>query len=119
MHNYKNLVVWQKSIDLVVEVYRLTKKFPSEELYSLTDQLKRAVVSVPSNIAEGSARKTSKEFVQFLYIARGSKAEVETQLEIACKLGYLQYSEAQIAFDLCSEIGKICLKLINNIEDKQ
>ena len=119
MNNYKNLVVWQKAMDLVLEVYRISKSFPSSERYSLTDQLRRAVVSIPSNIAEGCSRRTGKEFAQFLYVARGSNAEVETQLEIACRLGYLQYSDAQIAFDLCAEIGKMSAKLIDATEDKQ
>ena len=108
MNNYENLVVWQKAVDLVIEVYRLSKQFPTEERYSLTDQLRRAIVSIPSNIAEGGSRNTKKEFVQFLYVARGSKSEVETQLEIACRLGYIQYSDAKTAFDLCDEIGKMC-----------
>ncbi|QFR42541.1 four helix bundle protein [Sulfurimonas xiamenensis] len=90
MSDYKDLNIWKESMDLVENVYRLVKLFPKEEIYALTDQLKRAVVSVPSNIAEGQNRNTDKEFVQFLYIALGSASEVETQLLIAKRLNYLQ-----------------------------
>ena len=116
MKTYKDLVIWQKSIDLAIEVYRLTKQFPSEKKQALSDQLKRAAVSIPSNIAEGRSRKSDKEFTQFLYVARGSKSEVETQLYLACKLGYVKFEEAQKAFDLCEEISKMCTKLISQNE---
>lgn len=87
--DYKDLIVWQKSIDLVVEIYRLITKFPKAETYGLSDQLKRAAVSVPSNIAEGQSRKSEMEFYRFLCYARGSLAEVDTQLIIAQKVNYL------------------------------
>jgi len=80
VRDHKELDVWKTSVELVTEVYVATKTFPKEELYGLTNQLRRAAVSVPSNIAEGAARQTTKEFVQFLYISLGSVAEVETQL---------------------------------------
>ena len=80
MSDYKDLNVWKESIDFVEMVYRVIKSFPREEIYALSDQLKRAVVSIPSNIAEGASRNSNKEFVQFLYIALGSASEVETQL---------------------------------------
>lgn len=86
---HKQLDVWNAAVDFVVEVYEATKDFPKEELYGLTNQVRRAVVSVPSNIAEGAGRNSSKEFTQFLHIALGSLAEVETQLVIAERLGYL------------------------------
>ena len=81
--DYKDLNVWKDSIDLVENIYKLVNTFPKEEVYALTDQLKRASVSIPSNIAEGSNRNTTKEFIQFLYIALGSASEVETQLIIS------------------------------------
>lgn len=81
--------MWQVGIELVVEIYRLTGGFPPEERYGLTSQMRRAAVSVPSNIAEGAARQSEKEFLQFLIIARGSLSELETQVLIANKLGYL------------------------------
>jgi len=87
---FENLEVWKKSIILVKEVYDLVKFFPKEENYALSDQVRRCVVSVPSNIAEGSGRNSSKEFVQFLYIALGSINELETQLIIAKEVGYLK-----------------------------
>ena len=112
MNTYKDLTIWKKAMELVVEIYRLSKQVPTDERFSLTDQIRRAAVSIPSNIAEGKLRKSNKEFVQFLYIARGSTGEVETQLLLACKLGFIQTSEAQVAFGLCDEIGRMSAKLI-------
>jgi four helix bundle protein len=85
---HHNLHVWQESLDLVQDIYQITANFPQEELYSLTSQMRRASVSVPSNIAEGAARNSQKEFLQFLSISRGSLSELETQVLIADKLGY-------------------------------
>ena len=85
---HKRLDVWQISMTFVTDVYKTTRKFPGSEKYTLTQQLQRAAVSIPSNIAEGAARQSSKEFIQFLYVALGSCAEVETQLIIAKNLGY-------------------------------
>jgi len=89
LKTHKDLDVWRRSLDLVDVVYKATKEFPREELYGLTNQLRRAAVSVPSNIAEGAARGSKKEFIQFLHIALGSLSEVETQLIIALRLRYL------------------------------
>jgi four helix bundle protein len=86
---HKKLDVWRLAMDLVTAVYQVTEKFPREERYSLTDQIRRAAVSIPSNIAEGAARQTRKEFVNYLHIARGSLSELDTQLELAQRLGYL------------------------------
>jgi len=85
---HRELTVWQKSVDFIIHVYELTKKFPKSEMYSLTSQLRRASISIASNIAEGAARKSPREFVQFLTIARGSISEIDTHLEIASRLGY-------------------------------
>ena len=90
MKNFKELKVWQKGIELVVIVYTITTTFPEEEKYGLRAQMRRAAVSIPSNIAEGHLRKTAKDFKQFLSIARGSCAELETQIIIAHKLGFIQ-----------------------------
>jgi four helix bundle protein len=87
--SHKDLKVWQEGMDLVVEIYNLTKLFPKEEQFGLTSQIRRCSISVPSNIAEGAARKGSKEFSRFLYISLGSLAEMETQLEIAFRLKYI------------------------------
>jgi len=86
--NHKDLDVWKKSMDLVEDIYTFTKSFPDDEKFGLTNQIRRAIVSVPSNIAEGAARKGDKEFIQFLYIALGSLSEVETQYLIAIRLKY-------------------------------
>lgn len=90
--HHQSLDCWKLSMELVREVYALTRSFPSDERFGLTSQLRRAACSVPSNIAEGAARETDKEFIRTLYIARGSLAEIETQVEIAVMLGYLQDS---------------------------
>jgi four helix bundle protein len=87
--SFKKLIVWQKAYDFVLVIYRCSQKFPSSELYGLTSQLRRAAVSIPANIAEGSERQHKKEYLQFLSIARGSLGEVETYLMLAKDLGYL------------------------------
>jgi four helix bundle protein len=88
-HDYKKLNVWQKSMDLAVNVYHVTATFPKEELYALVSQLKRSAVSVPSNIAEGSGRNTNKEFINFLFYAYGSSCEVHTQVELSKRLKFI------------------------------
>ena len=114
--SYKELIVWQKAMVLVVEVYELTKQLPKEEQYGLYSQMRRAVVSIPSNIAEGNSRNTTREYVQFLNIALGSKAEVETQIEICKRLGYLDNAEE--AENLCSEVGKMLNAIITKLNPK-
>ncbi len=115
---FKNLKVWQKSIDLVKEVYFLVKLLPAEEKYDLSSQIRRAAISVPSNIAEGNSRNTTKEYINFLSIARGSVSEVWTQLIICTELGFLNETQTQKAFCLCEEISKMLstmmIKLSNN-----
>jgi four helix bundle protein len=99
--SYRDLDVWRLAIEFVKDVYRVTEKFPPSEIYGLTNQLRRAAISIPSNIAEGQGRNSSKEFRQFLAVALGSLAEVETQLIIANGIGYLPASElAKLADDL-------------------
>ncbi|WP_407457128.1 four helix bundle protein [Fibrobacter sp.] len=109
--SYKDLVVWQKAIDLTVAVYQLTKRFPKEELFGLVSQMRRASVSIASNIAEGEGRKSKKEFAHFLGISLGSKAELETQLILCERVGLASNSE--ISFLKCSldEVGKMLAKL--------
>ena len=113
--NYKNLIVWQKAMDLTADIYKLVKKLPKEELYSLSDQMRRAAVSIPCNIAEGRDRNTDKEFTHFLTIARGSKAELETQLLICVKVNYLNESDISEAMIILAEIGKMLNSLINKL----
>lgn len=104
MHNYKKLQVWTRSMEFVYEVYRLTKQFPKEEMYGLTQQLRRSAISVPSNIAEGCGRNTSRDMSHFLSIALGSTFEIETQLLVSRSLGYI---DMQIADKLEREIQEI------------
>lgn len=111
--DYKRLKVWQKAMDLTEEVYRLVRLLPREETYALSDQLRRAVVSMPSNIAEGHGRGSDKEFVKFLTIARGSLFEVETQLLICNRLYLLTKETTQLAFSMITEIGKMLNALIS------
>lgn len=112
--HFKNLTVWQKAIALVTRIYVTTQLFPREELYGLTSQIRRAAVSIPSNIAEGQARHTSREFRHFLSIAKGSLAELETQLIIAENLGYL--TESGPIFDQLAEVGRMLSGLLASIE---
>ncbi len=108
IQSYKDLLIWQKGIEIVVSVYKLTKNFPQEELFSLTNQIKRASVSVPSNIAEGYGRNTDKSFSHFLDIARGSLYELETQLLIARELEFIQNTDMfNHVISLIEEEGKM------------
>lgn len=116
--DYKDLIVWQKSMDLLVEVYRLVKKLPKEETYALSDQMRRAAISIPSNIAEGKNRSSEKDYLRFLFIARGSRAEVETQLLACLRLNYLNESEIDSALNLCSEIGRMLNALISKLSQR-
>ncbi|MFL6300055.1 MAG: four helix bundle protein [Terriglobales bacterium] len=113
---FRNLIAWQKAKKLVKDVYVLTQKFPKEEMFGLSSQLRRAVVSIPSNIAEGKGRVTSKDFCHFLVQARGSLFEAETQLELSRDLGYLSDSELAQAQESCDELGKILHGLINSLK---
>lgn len=117
MH-YKELTVWQKSMELVKEVYYLVKKLPKEESYSLSDQMRRAAISIPSNIAEGNGRKSLTDYARFLDIARGSEYELETQLQICIMLGYLTKKDTEKAFDLIAQVGKMLHTMINKIQNQ-
>jgi four helix bundle protein len=114
--HYKDLIAWQKSMDLVEEVYRLTDAFPRREIYSLVDQLRRAAVSVPSNIAEGQAHHSRREFCHFLQHARGSLAEIETQLLIAIRLKYLTGTAAAPVLKRVAELGRILNGLVASLQ---
>ena len=116
MSDYKDLKVWQESMNLVEEIYTLVRILPKEETYALSDQLRRAIVSVPSNIAEGQNRNTNKEFVQFLYIALGSISEVETQLLIGQRLKYFDNINNELSS--ITKIRKMLNALINSIKAK-
>src|SRR5271170_1078987 len=107
VHSYRDLVAWKKAMALVLAVYRCTQAFPRIETYGLTSQLRRAVVSVPSNIAEGQARLSTGEFRQFLGNARGSLVEVETQILVARDLGYLEQNQSDSLLTAAAEVGRI------------
>jgi four helix bundle protein len=107
MKGHRDLVVWQKAMTLVSDIYRATRNFPKDELYGLTGQIRRAAVSVPSNLAEGHGRNSRKEFRQFIGQARGSLTELETQLEIARNLGYLPPANASELLSQATEIGRM------------
>lgn len=112
---YKELIVWQKAMDLVVVVYRLVKSLPRTEDYALSSQMRRAVVSIPSNIAEGQARNSTKEFANFLSIAKGSNAELETQIELGVRLGYFRPEEVEVPLSLAEEVGRMLTSLITKL----
>jgi four helix bundle protein len=105
--SYRDLVAWQKAMTLVTDNYRATSKFPRDEQFGLTSQVRRCSVSIPSNIAEGQGRLSEKEFRYFLGQARGSLIELETQFQIAYNLGYLEASEANALLQSCGEVGRI------------
>ena len=107
INDYKDLVVWQKAMKLVEEIYRLVSFLPKEEMYGLSDQMRRAVVSIPSNIAEGYDRNSDKELANFLHIARGSCAELETQILICIKIGCFQEEQTEAVFSLLLEVRKM------------
>jgi four helix bundle protein len=109
--SYKDLTVWQAGVQLVTDVYRLTAGFPKSETFGLSNQIQRSAVSIPSNIAEGHARLSDKEFHHFLTIALGSLAELETQLVIAENLGYAASEKIQVLLKSCDELGKQIRKL--------
>ena len=109
--SYKDLIVWQKAMDLVDEIYTLVKVLPKEELFALSDQLRRSAVSIPSNIAEGYGRRGHKEFAQFLSIARGSLFELETQILIGIRQHFFTPDQVASALLLCEEIGRILTKM--------
>src|SRR3712207_3907813 len=107
LKSYRDLEVWQKAMDLVVGCYRMTEQFPKTELYGLTSQLQRAAVSIPANIAEGQGRSHTREFLNHLSVAYGSLMEVETHLEIAARLEYLDQAALNRLLDQTGEIGRM------------
>ncbi|MBR3960775.1 MAG: four helix bundle protein [Clostridia bacterium] len=116
--HYKDLQVWQKSMDLVESIYILSGTLPKEEQFGLSSQLRRAATSIPSNIAEGYTRASTKDYIRFLSIARGSAAEIETQLEICKRLAYFTEQQIQISLNLVNEISKMLTAMILKLGDK-
>ena len=117
--NFRDLIAWQKAMDLVEEVYKLTRDFPKEEVYALTSQMRRASVSVPSNIAEGEGRRSGNEFGHFLSIAHGSLRELETQILIAHRLAYLTEAQTQTLISMTEEVGRLLNGLANSLKRRQ
>lgn len=118
VQNYRQLIVWQKAMELVKEVYNLTKSFPKEEVYGLTSQIRRAAVSIPSNIAEGQGRDSRKEFLHHISIAYGSLMEVETQILIAKSLNYLKTEETKSVLEQTAETGRLINGLSRSLKSK-
>ena len=117
MSNYRKLLIWQKSISLVTKIYTSTKKFPKEEIFGLTSQIRRSSISIPSNIAEGSGRESNKDFIRFLYISLGSLFEMQTQLEIAKNIEYLTEEEFNNLYEDSREIERMLVSLIKKLKD--
>lgn len=115
---YRDLVVWQKAMDLAVDIHALTGNFPKEELFALTNQLKRASISVPSNIAEGHGRRSTKDYLRFLNISRGSLNELETQLTLALRYGYIDSSLHDQTLEKTAEIGRMLNGLIESLKNQ-
>ena len=115
-HSFRNLTVWQRSMTLVEEVYRVTKRFPREELFGLTAQIRKASVSIPSNIGEGKRRKRERAFLHHLDIALGSQGEVDVQLEIALRVGFLPRAEYTRIQNVVEQVGRMLNGLISSMQ---
>ena len=116
LRDYRELIAWQKAMELAGMVYRETQEFPGNERFGLTSQLRRCAVSVPSNIAEGQGRGTAGEFIRFLRIANGSRQELETQLLLAREFGFILIENCNRVIDLSEELGRIISGLIRSLE---
>ena len=119
VRSYQDLIAWQKAMDLVIEIYEVSHQFPREEIFALTSQLRRAAVSIPSNIAEGQGRSSRKEFLYFLGNAKGSLSEVETQVLIARKLNYIDDEVSNSLLNLSAEVGRILNGLLTSLRNKK
>jgi four helix bundle protein len=115
VQSYRDLIAWQRAMEIAKKVYVVTAKFPKTEMYALANQMQRAAVSIPSNIAEGQARQHPGEFRHFLHIALGSAAELDTQLRLAIEFGYVSEPEAQPIFDLIVEVRKITYGILRKL----
>ena len=116
MKDYKDVTVWQRSMQLAEEIYKIVRFLPREELFGLSNQMKRAAVSIPSNIAEGYGRESKNDYLHFLRIARGSLYEVETQLYLCLRIGFFEEQQTELAFSYCREIGKMLNVLLRNVQ---
>ena len=111
----QELIVWQKAMDLVEEVYKASRSFPREEIYGLTSQLRRAAISIPSNVAEGQGRRTTPDFLRHLSIAYGSLLELETQILIATRLSYLAQGKCHDVMNMAGEVGRLMNGLMSSL----
>jgi four helix bundle protein len=118
VQHYRELIVWQKAMNLVETVYRTTDGFPKKEIYGLASQIQRAAVSVPSNIAEGQGRSSTRDFLHFLSMSQGSLMEVETQITIAERLGYIEKQQETTLLDATAEVGRLLNGLCNSLNTK-
>ena len=118
MSNFRNLLIWQKSISLTTKIYNSTKNFPKEEIFGLTSQIRRSSISIPSNIAEGFGRDSNKEYLRFLNISIGSLFEMQTQLEIAKNIQYLNDEEFNNLYDDSREIERMLVSFISKIKER-
>ena len=118
LKNFKDLNVWQKSYNICIELYKLTRSFPNEEKFGLTSQMRRVAISVPSNIAEGYGRKTIPDYVRCLYIAYGSICELETQTLLSGDLQYLNNEDQVVLLDKIKEVERMLMALIKSLENK-
>jgi four helix bundle protein len=117
MSHFRKILVWQKSISLVTKIYKATRTFPKEETFGLTSQIRRSSISIPSNIAEGSGRESTKDFLRFLYISLGSLFEMQTQLEIAKNIIYINEEEFNNLYEDSREIERMLASLIKKLKD--
>ena len=118
MSNFRNLLVWQKSMSLITKIYVSTKKFPKEEIYGLTSQIRRSSISIPSNIAEGFGRDSNKEYLRFLNVSIASLFELQTQLEIAKNIEYLTQEEDNNLYEDSREVERMLVAFINKVKER-
>ncbi|MBR0367422.1 MAG: four helix bundle protein [Clostridia bacterium] len=116
--DYKDLVVWKRGMEMAKSAYLLSHKLPREENYALADQIRRSSVSIPSNIAEGYGRSSSKDYARFLSMARGSSYELETQILLSIDLGYISENDAQNALAMCKEIARMLTRILQKLQDQ-
>ncbi|MCP4709763.1 MAG: four helix bundle protein [Planctomycetes bacterium] len=118
MDSYRDLIVWQKSMSMVTDIYTVTRGFPKEEVYGLVSQIRRSAISIPSNIAEGYGRHGAKEYGRYLQISRGSLYELQTQLEVCININYLNDNELKKILPVCDEIGKMLNSMIKKLRER-
>lgn len=114
--DHRDLIVWQKAMQLTIDVYNLIRQLPLEEKYALSDQMRRSAISIPSNVAEGNARESKRDTNHFLHIAQGSRAELETQLELCLRIGYLSETQLKETLSPSDEVGRMLAGLIKSLK---